>query len=55
LLRSLHPRLLIAAGRQVGKSQVTAALILREALLNAPALVLILSPSARQSQEIQKK
>jgi hypothetical protein len=40
------------ASRQSGKSTVAAALALREALLNPPALVLLLSPTLRQSGEL---
>jgi hypothetical protein len=38
--------------RQSGKSQTAAALALKAALLEAPALVLLLSPSLRQSGEL---
>jgi hypothetical protein len=38
--------------RQGGKSTVAAALALRDALLNAPALILMLSPTQRQSGEL---
>jgi hypothetical protein len=38
--------------RQAGKSQVAAALAVRTALFQAPALVLLLSPSLRQSGEL---
>jgi hypothetical protein len=40
------------ASRQSGKSQTAAALALREALLNPPSLVLLLSPTQRQSGEL---
>jgi hypothetical protein len=46
------PRLLLLCGRQTGKSTVAAALALLAALLEAPALVLLLSPSLRQSSEL---
>ena len=39
-------------GRQVGKSETAGALVLKEALLNAPALILILSRTDRQSGEL---
>jgi hypothetical protein len=55
LLRQRHPETLILASRQAGKSQLASALALREALLadpNNPALVLILSPTLRQSGEL---
>jgi hypothetical protein len=45
-------RALLLCSRQSGKSSVAAALALREALLRPPALVLILSPTLRQSSEI---
>jgi hypothetical protein len=43
------------ASRQVGKSTVAAALALREALLRPGSLVLLLSPSERQSGELALK
>jgi hypothetical protein len=43
------------AARQAGKSQVAAALALRVALLTPRALVLLLSPSLRQSAELFRK
>jgi hypothetical protein len=46
------PRLLLLCSRQAGKSLTAAALALREALLNPPALVLLLSPTLRQSGEL---
>src|SRR3954467_1862520 len=52
LLRRPSDRVLILASRQVGKSLTAAALALREALLTAGALVLILSRSQRQSSEL---
>jgi hypothetical protein len=42
------------ASRQSGKSQTAAALALREALFRPPALVLLLSPTLRQSGELFK-
>jgi hypothetical protein len=42
----------MCASRQSGKSQLAAALALRTAILDAPALVLLLSPSQRQSGEL---
>jgi hypothetical protein len=41
--------------RQSGKSTVAAALAVREALLSAPALILIVSRSQRQSGELYKQ
>jgi hypothetical protein len=43
---------LLLCSRQVGKSTVAAALALKAALLEAPALVLLLSPTLRQSGEL---
>jgi len=54
LLRSHSLRMLLLCSRQSGKSMVAGALALREALLNPPALVLLLSPSQRQSGELFK-
>lgn len=45
-------RLLLLCSRQAGKSTVAAALALREAFLSPPALVLLLSPTLRQSGEL---
>src|SRR5262249_34970833 len=55
LLRSAAARLLLLCSRQSGKSTVTASLALHAALYQAPALVLLLSPSLRQSQELFRK
>ncbi len=55
LLRSTAQRHLLLCTRQAGKSTTTTALALYEALYNSPALVLLLSPSLRQSQELFKK
>lgn len=52
LLRSSDPRRLLLCARQVGKSTVAAALALKAALLAPPALVLLLSPTLRQSGEL---
>jgi hypothetical protein len=54
LLRSNAPRMLLLCSRQAGKSTVAAAMALHEALYLPPALVLLLSPSLRQSQELFK-
>src|SRR5262245_23174024 len=45
-------RVLLLASRQAGKSQTAAALALRAALLEPPSLVLLLSPTLRQSGEL---
>lgn len=55
LLRSRAPRALLLCTRQAGKSTVTAALALHEALYRPPALILLLSPSLRQSGELFRK
>jgi len=55
LLRSNARQLILLCNRQAGKSTVTSFLALHEALYKAPALVLLLSPSLRQSQELFRK
>ena len=55
VLRSQAARLLLLASRQAGKSSVAAALALQTALLEPPALVLILAPAERQSGELFRK
>jgi hypothetical protein len=55
LLRAPVPRALLLCSRQAGKSTTAAALALRAALLGPPALVLVLSPSQRQSGELFRK
>jgi len=55
LLRDLPPRTLLLASRQVGKSQVAAALALRVALLEPRSPILLLSPTLRQSGELFRK
>jgi hypothetical protein len=52
LLLSRSRRMLLLCSRQSGKSQTAAALALRDALLHPPALVLLLSPTQRQSGEL---
>src|SRR5262245_10485473 len=52
LLRSRSARVLLLCTRQAGKSTAAAALALREALLRPGALVLLLSPTLRQSGEL---
>jgi hypothetical protein len=54
-LRSSSDRQLLLCTRQAGKSTVTAIMALHEALYSANALVLLLSPSLRQSQELFRK
>ena len=55
VLRSGAPRLLLNCARQSGKSTTAAALALHAALYEPGALVLLLSPSQRQSQELFRK
>jgi hypothetical protein len=52
LLRRPQPRTLLLCSRQTGKSTTAAALALREALLVPGSLVLLLSPTLRQSGEL---
>lgn len=54
-LRSTAPRVLLNCSRQAGKSTMTALLAVHTALYETAALVLLLSPSLRQSQELFKK
>jgi hypothetical protein len=54
LLSSSSSRMLLLCSRQSGKSQTAAALALRGALLEPPALVLLLSPTLRQSGELYR-
>jgi hypothetical protein len=55
VLRSPASRLLLNCCRQSGKSTITALLALHTALYLPGALVLLLSPSLRQSQELFRK
>jgi hypothetical protein len=55
VLTSTSPRLLLLCSRGAGKSQVSAALALRTALLTPASLILILSPTERQSGEFALK
>jgi Terminase large subunit, T4likevirus-type, N-terminal len=55
VLRSQSPRILMNCARQSGKSTVSATLGLFQALYHAPALVLLVSASLRQAQELGKK
>jgi hypothetical protein len=52
LLRSGHPRVLMCCSRQVGKSTVAALMAISTAVGTANALVLLISPSQRQSAEL---
>lgn len=55
VMRSDHPRVLLNCARQSGKSTVCAVKGLHVAVYEPGALVLILSPSLRQSQELFRK
>jgi hypothetical protein len=54
-LRSAEQRILLNCSRQSGKSTVTALLAVHTASYDPGALVLLLSPSLRQSQELFRK
>lgn len=55
VLASTMSQILLLCSRQAGKSTVSAALAVRAALLQPEALVLVLSPSLRQSGELFRK
>lgn len=55
VLRSTAPRILLNASRQSGKSTTVATLAVWTAVYQPGALVLLLSPSLRQSSELFKK
>jgi len=55
VLRSSASRMLLCCSRQTGKSTITSVLAVHTALYNPGALVLLLSPSLRQSQELFRK
>ena len=55
LLRSRAQRSLLLCTRQAGKSTTTALAAVHEAIYRPPALVLLLSPSLRQSGELFRK
>src|SRR6516165_2357080 len=55
VLRSTADRLLLLCCRQSGKSTTTAILALHTALFQAGSLILLLSPSLRQSGELFRK
>jgi hypothetical protein len=55
LLLSPWERALLLCSRQAGKSTVTAALALHEALYRTESLTLLLAPALRQSQELFAK
>jgi hypothetical protein len=55
VLRSRASRILLNCSRQSGKSSVTAALAVWTAIYEPGSLILLLSPSLRQSQELFRK
>ena len=55
MLRSAAPRVLLNCSRQAGKSTMAAMLAVHTAVYEPESLVLLLSPSLRQSQELFKK
>jgi hypothetical protein len=55
VLRSSSRRLLLNCSRQAGKSTIASVLALHRALFHANSLVLLLSPSLRQSSELFRK
>jgi Terminase large subunit, T4likevirus-type, N-terminal len=55
VLRTRKAQVQLLCSRQVGKTLVAAALALRTALLEPPALVLVLTPSERQSSEFMRR
>ncbi len=55
VLRSSSSRLLLNCSRQSGKSTITSILAVHTALYQPHSLILLLSPSLRQSQELFRK
>jgi len=55
LLFSIEKRIMLLCSRQSGKTTIVAVLALHHALNNPNSLVLVLSPSLRQSSELFKK
>jgi hypothetical protein len=55
MLRSTAPRVLLLCSRQAGKSTITSILAVHTALYDPGSLVLLLSPTLRQSSELFKK
>jgi hypothetical protein len=55
VLRSEHPRIILNTTRQAGKSTVVSCKALARALYTPRSLILLLSPSLRQSIELGKK
>ncbi len=55
LLRSDAKQLILNCSRQTGKSTITSILALHQAIYKPDSLILLLSPSLRQSQELFRK
>jgi hypothetical protein len=55
LLRSDARQMILLCSRQSGKSTITSILALHQAIFTANSLILLLSPSLRQSQELFRK
>jgi hypothetical protein len=55
LLTSTAKRMLVNCCRQWGKSTVTGLIALHEAIYNAPAMIVLVSPSQNQSTELFRK
>ena len=55
VLRSTDRQTILLCSRQAGKSTVSAVLAVHEAVFRAASLILLLSPSLRQSQELFRK
>ncbi len=55
LLRSDAKQMVLNCSRQSGKSTITSILALHQAIYTANSLILLLSPSLRQSQELFRK
>jgi hypothetical protein len=55
LLRSDAKQMILLCSRQSGKSTVSSILAIHEAIYKADSLILLLSPSLRQSQELFRK
>ncbi len=55
VLRAVEKRILLNCSRQVGKSSVAAIMALHRVLFHPSSLVLLVSPSLRQSSELFRK
>ncbi len=55
LLQSDARQMILLCSRQSGKSTITSILALHQAIYTANSLILLLSPSLRQSQELFRK